>query len=186
VATDVTEYLRAGMSITDIGSLEWTRNLEQAVSAARVTLDDPLNPAQRDSLENAVKGDRQAGEPFSSPLPTTFRLGAAVQLDKVPALKRFLWGEWLFACDYNLGLVDGAGAARVGRFSMGLEFKPWGFLPLRTGASFGGTDRFNFALGFGFHFGVFDMDFASEHLNFLMSEATLAHGSFAFGMRVRI
>ncbi len=186
VASDINEYLRAGMSITDIGSMEWTRNLEQVVSTARVTMDDPLDPAQRDSLENAVKGDRQAGEPFSSSLPTTFRLGAAVQLDKVPALKRFLWGEWLFACDYNLGLVDGAGAARVGRFSMGLEFKPWGFLPLRTGASFGGTDRFNFALGFGFHFGVFDMDFASEHLNFLLSEATLAHGSFAFGMRVRI
>jgi hypothetical protein len=69
---------------------------------------------------------------------------------------------------------------------MGLEFKPWGFLPLRTGVSFGGPDQYNFALGFGLHFGVFDLDLASEHLNFLLSEASLAHGSVAMGMRVRI
>jgi hypothetical protein len=186
VASDITEYLRAGMSITDIGSVEWTRNLEQSFSTANVSMDDPLNPAQRDSLENAVRGERGPSEVFSSSLPTTFRLGAAVELHKVPALKRFLWGEWLFACDYNLGMVEGAGTAQIGRFSMGLEFKPWGFLPLRTGASFGGPDHFNFAFGFGLHFGVFDLDFASEHLNFLFSEASLAHGSIAMGMRVRI
>lgn len=186
VASDVTDYLRAGMSVTDIGSVEWTRNLEQVVSSGSVTLDNPMDQSQRDSLENAVTGNRKSCDAFSSSLPTTFRVGAAVELDKVPALKKFLWGEWMFACDYNLGLVEGAGGAQVGRFSMGLEFKPWGFLPLRTGVSFGGPDQYNFALGFGLHFGVFDLDLASEHLNFLLSEASLAHGSVAMGMRVRI
>ncbi len=186
VSAGVTDYIRAGMSVTDIGSVEWTRNLEQAVSSGSVTVDNPMDEAQRDSLENTFSGDRKPSDPFSSSLPTTFRVGAAVELHKVPALKRLLWGEWLFACDYNLGLVDGAGVAQMGRFSMGLEFKPWGFLPLRTGASFGGPDHFNFAFGFGLHFGVFDLDLASEHLNFLLSEASLAHGSIAMGMRVRI
>ena len=186
VAADINDYLRAGMSVTDIGSVEWTRNLEQAVSSGSVTIDNPMDEAQRDSLENAVNGDRMPCDPFSTSLPTTFRVGAAVQLHKIPALKRILWGEWMFACDYNLGLVEGAGGAQTGRFSMGLEFKPWGFLPLRTGASFGGPDHFNVAFGFGLHAGEFDLDLASEHLNFLFSEASLSHGSIAVGMRVRI
>jgi hypothetical protein len=186
VAGDITDYLRAGMSVTDIGSVEWTRNLEQAVASGDVRMDNPLDEAQRDSLEDAVSGEKMASGSFSTALPTTFRVGAAIELHKVPVLKRFLFGEWLFACDYNRGLVEGAGILQEGRFSMGLEFKPWGFLPLRTGVSFGGADHYNFALGFGFHFGVFDMDFASEHLNFLLSESSIAHGSLAMGMRVRI
>jgi hypothetical protein len=186
VAADVNEYLRVGISVTDIGSVEWTRNVEQAVSSGSVTVDDPMEEAQRDALEDAISGDRMPCDPFSSSLPTAFRMGVAVELHRVPALKRVLWGEWMFACDYNLGLVESAGGTQTGRFSMGLEFKPWGFLPLRTGASFGGPDHFTFAVGFGLHSGAFDFDLASEHLNFLLSEASLAHGSIAVGMRVRI
>ncbi len=104
----------------------------------------------------------------------------------MPALKSIFWGEWTLACDYNQGLVEAAGAARLGRFSTGLEFRPWKFLPLRTGISVGGTDDFTFALGFGLHFGVFDLDVASEHLNFLLKEEALAHGSVAMGMRIRL
>jgi len=186
VAGEITDYLRAGMSVTDIGSVEWTRNLEQAVASGNVRMDNPLDEAQRDSLEDAVSGENMSCDAFSTALPTSFRVGAAIELHKIPVLKRILFGEWVFACDYNLGLVESAGILQEGRFSMGLEFKPCGFLPLRTGISFGGADHYNFALGFGFHFGVFDMDFASEHLNFLLSEASLAHGSVAMGMRVRI
>lgn len=186
VASDITSYLRAGISVTDIGSVEWTRNLEQAVASGDVRMDNPLDEAQRDSLEDAVSGEKMSCDAFSTGLPTALRVGAAVELHKIPALKRILWGEWMFACDYNLGLVESAGALQEGRFSMGLEFKPWAFLPLRTGVSFGGSDSYNLAMGFGFHLGAFDLDFASEHLNFLLSEASLSHGSLAMGMRVRI
>jgi hypothetical protein len=186
VASDVNDYLCVGMSITDIGSVKWTANVEELVSNGQLEVTDPLSQDQRDSIENAVMGEHHPGAEFSTALPTTFRVGAAVELHKVPFLQRFLWGEWTFACDFNQGLVDGAGISATSRFSMGLEFRPWGFLPLRTGASFGGSDHFNFALGFGLHFGVFDLDLASEHLNFLLSEESLSHGSMAVGMRIRI
>jgi hypothetical protein len=186
VASDVSDYMRVGMAVTDIGSVEWTRGVEEMYAVAAIRMDDPLSGAQRDSIEEAVHGETRPGENFSSELPTTFRAGVALELHRVPALKSFLVGEWTLACDYNLGLVDGAGTARLGRFSTGLEFRPWGFLPLRTGVSFGGTDGFTFALGFGLHSGVFDLDFASEHLNFLLKEESLAHGSVAIGMRIRL
>jgi hypothetical protein len=186
VASEVFDYMRVGLAVTDIGSVEWTRGVEEMYAGAAIRMDDPLNEAQRDSIEEAVHGETRPGENFSSALPTTFRVGVALELHRVPALKSIFWGEWTLACDYNLGLVEGAGTAQVGRFSTGLEFRPWSFLPLRTGFSIGGTDDFTFALGFGFHFGVFDLDVASEHLNFLLSEESLAHGSVAMGMRIRL
>jgi hypothetical protein len=186
VASDITSYMRVGLAVTDIGSVEWTRDVEEMYGVASIRMDDPLNEAQRDSIEQAVHGETRPGENFSSALPTTFRVGVAVELHRVPAFKSIFWGEWTLACDYNLGLVEGAGVARVGRFSTGMEFRPWSFLPLRTGISVGGTDAFTFALGFGLHFGVFDLDLASEHLNFLLSEESLAHGSVAMGMRIRL
>lgn len=186
LAGEVNDYLRVGLSVTDIGSVRWTRHVEELRSAAEITMDDPLNEDQRDAIQDAIHGDAYPGDAFTTELPTMVRAGASVELHKVPFFKRLLWGEWTFACDYNHGLVDGAGISAAGRFSMGLEFRPWGFLPLRTGASFGGVDHFNFALGFGFHLGVFDLDFASEHLNFLLSEESLSHGSVAMGMRIRI
>ena len=69
---------------------------------------------------------------------------------------------------------------------MGLEFRPWSFLPLRTGASFGGLDHFNFALGFGLHFGVFDLDLASEHLNFLPERGIAVAWLGGHGHAIRI
>ena len=82
-------------------------------SSGQLEVTDPLDEAQRDSIENAVRGEIMPGEAFTTTLPTTFRVGAAVELHKVPFFKRVLWGEWTFACDYNHGLVEGAGIANV-------------------------------------------------------------------------
>lgn len=186
VASDVNEYLRVGLSITDIGSVRWTGNVDEIVRAGTIHLDDPLNDAQRDSVENAVMGETRSGGAFTTSLPTMLRLGVAVELHKIPGLKEFFWREWTLACDYNQGLVESAGVAALGRLSMGLEFRPWGFLPLRTGLSFFGADGFSFAFGFGLHSGSFEIDLASEHVNYMLSDESFAHGSVALGMRVKI
>jgi len=186
VASDVNEYLRVGLSITDIGSVRWSGNVDEIVRTGTIHLDDPLNEAQRDSVENAVMGETRSGGEFTTSLPTTLRLGVAVELHKIPGLKEFFWREWTLACDYNQGLVESAGVAALGRLSMGLEFRPWNFLPLRTGLSFFGADGFSFAFGFGLHSGSFEFDLASEHVNYMLSEESFAHGSVALGMRVKI
>jgi len=38
----------------------------------------------------------------------------------------------------------------------------------------------------GFHFGVFDLDLASENVEWIFSPSTTAHGSMAMGMRFGI
>jgi hypothetical protein len=186
IASTVNDYLRVGVSITDIGTVTWSGNVDEIVSKGSIYLDDPLSESQRDSVENAVMGETRPGEAFTTSLPTSFRVGAAVELHKIPGLKRFFWREWTFACDYNQGMVESAGGAAIGRLSMGLEFRPWKFLPLRTGVSFIGADGFNFAFGFGLHSGAFDFDLASEHLNYMLNGESLSHGSVALGMHIRI
>jgi hypothetical protein len=61
---------------------------------------------------------------------------------------------------------------------------PW--LPLRTGVSFGGTDRMNLALGFGISLPVFDFEVASENVTWLVAPNTFSHGSVAIGTRFRL
>jgi hypothetical protein len=186
-AADVTEYVRAGLSITDIGSVTWERNVEELYSVGSLHVTNPLDEAQRDSLEDAVAGEQRPGDGFSRSLPTALRMGVAVQLHKMPALKEILWGEWMLAMDYHQSLVpDAPGAMESSRFSMGLEFKPWGFLPLRAGFSYGGSHHLLYAFGFGFHLPVVDIDFASENIGVLLDEQSPAMGSLSAGIRITI
>ncbi len=182
----INEFMLAGVSVTDIGSLNWTGNVEENTSQATIRVDDPLRSSQRDSIQNAVKGSTHPGASFSTHLPTTIRLGVALELHKVRFLKSLIFGEMTLGCDYNQGLYEVPGSTNLGRVSLGLEYKPWGFLPIRTGVSFGGVDRSNFALGFGFHVGLIDLDFASDNLEWIFSQRNFMSASASVGMRFRI
>lgn len=177
-------FLRVGLSITDIGSIRWVRNVKELVADTTLVVSDPLDPEQRDGVEEAVNGRSRPGEDFSTLLPTTLRLGVAAELQNLPLFDEWLPGELLVACDYNQGLVENAGATLHPRVSLGMEYRPVGFLPLRTGVSFGGTDHANVALGFGLHFGPFDLDLASENAGWIFATDSFSYGSAAVGMRL--
>ncbi len=186
MAGDLTEYMRVGVSVTDIGSMNWTRNVEEVTADSTIVVSDPLDPDQSNGVKDAVNGTSRPGEDFSTSLPTTLRMGVAVDLHKLPFFKSFLPGEMMVAADYNQGLVETAGSTLTPRLSFGLEFRPLPFLPLRTGFSFGGTDHYNWALGFGFHLGMFDLDLASENASWLFSTRGTSYGSAAVGMRLNL
>jgi hypothetical protein len=184
MAGNVTDFLRVGVAMTDIGSISWTRNTEEVSSDSTITVSDPLDPDQTDGIQNAVHGESRPGPGFTTPLPTMLRVGAVVDLKKVPFLSAFVIGEMMVAADYNQGLADAAGSPREPRVSVGMEWSPLPFLPLRTGVSFFGADRYNWALGFGFHLGVFDIDLASENVSWLFATKGTSVGSAAVGMRL--
>ncbi len=185
VATELNSALRVGMSITDIGSILWTRNVREAWAESTFVVDNPLDAGQRDGVEKALQGNSSAGASFSTPLPTTIRIGAALNLSDMPAVRKLIFGELTVACDLNQVLQDAPGNPAGTRFSVGMEWSPWRFLPLRTGYGWGGPDHTNFALGFGFHVGFFDLDLASEDLGWLFSPKTISYGSVSAGMKLR-
>lgn len=186
VSARVNEFLLAGVSVTDIGSLRWDGDVKDVYGQGRLHLDDPTSSAQRDSIENAVTGKTRPGEAFTVGLPTTLRLGVEVELDSIRWVRNFLFGEMTAACDFRQGFSDYPGSSRVGRLSLGLEYRPWRFFPIRTGVAFGGADRFNFALGFGLRFWVVQLDVASDNIGWLFSHDSFSRGSLGIGLTLKM
>jgi hypothetical protein len=182
VAGGIGDYMTVGISMTDVGKVNWEDHIEETYVDTLLVVDDPQVVSDGTAIENALKGKKREGSPFSTALPTTLRFGVAVQVEK---LAEWIPGEMLIAADYNKGIADAPGTTLYGRFSLGMEWKLLRFLPLRTGISFGGTDRTNYALGFGFKLGFFDLDVATENADLLWGGDSITHGSFAIGTRFR-
>lgn len=182
LAGGITDYLTVGLSITDIGKMNWESQIEETYVDTLLIVDDPQEVRDGKAIENSLKGKKRPGAPFSSALPTTVRLGVALEVEKVV---EWMPGQMILAADYNKGIADAPGTTLYSRFSLGMEWKLLSFLPLRTGISFGGTDRSNYALGFGLRAGFFDLDVATENLDLLWSGESVSHASFAVGTRFR-
>jgi hypothetical protein len=185
-SAEVNEFLIAAISVTDIGSMRWDGDVKEVYGQGRMHLDDPTNSAQRDSLEHAVTGNTRPGEAFTVGLPTTLRMGVQAELKNIPWVKEIFHGEMTAACDYTQGFSDFPGSSRVGRLSLGLEYRPWQFLPIRTGLGFGGEDRFNFALGFGLKVWVIQLDVASDNIGWLFSHDSFSRGSLGVGLTLKM
>jgi hypothetical protein len=186
ISAELNEFLIAGISVTDIGSMRWDGDVRQVYGLGRMHLDDPMNGAQRDSLEHSVTGNTKPGGAFTVGLPTTLRMGVQVELGQIRWVKKILYGEMTAGCDYAQGFSDFPGSSRVGRLSLGLEYRPWQFLPIRTGVGFGGVDRFNFALGFGLKIWVVQLDVASDNIGWLFSHDSFSRGSLGVGLTLKM
>ncbi len=162
-----------GFAITDIGSVKWNKNAAQYSSSTPIYLDDLSNESQRDSLVKALVG-KDSGKyisEFSTQLATALHLGASMQLNNL-----------LLAFDYNQGFNDQPRNSKKPRFSIGADWM-LGFFALRTGLSFGGFDKFNWGMGFGFDFGFLEMNFGTPDFQSVVSPNSAKRITFAFDSR---
>lgn len=180
------EAITAAVSITDVGSIRWKRNVEELRSSATIHLDDPLDEAQRDSIENAVKGERVPGEAFSTGLPTVAHLGVSVEVTRLAWGRSTIPGELIVNAQYDHGLSDMASVPDGGRLALGMEYAPIPLLAVRAGMAFGGGIPLYAAFGVGFRTGVFDLDLAVESVDWIFSPRSFSSGAVALGMTVRI
>jgi hypothetical protein len=145
---------------------------------------DPSALDQFSKVSDVLKGTKSEIAPFTTQLPTTLHAGFSATLSRINAMS-WIPGELTIAGDYSQGLVDASAMIEKPRFSMGLEYRPWHWLPLRTGVSFGGFAGFSLALGGGFNLGAFDLDFATEDVNWLFGSGSTSSGSISLGMKFR-
>jgi len=183
---EVRDGMLLAISVTDIGSMRWTRNVQEIIGGGAIHFEDPLNKGQRDSVMDAVHGEVYDGDPFTTMMPTTIRMGVALEARKVSWIRHAVPLDVTLAFEYDQGLVETPGTSIHPRLSAGMEYRPWKFLPLRTGFSWGGDTEFSFALGFGLNFGVVDFDLASDNLEWLFAPESFSYGSIAVGMKFRI
>lgn len=163
----VLDLVKVGYSVTDIGWISWTKNAISTygdttfsfggyspaltgVPGAKSNLDS-LNSG----LKNFFKNRDSVSSGFTTALPTRINIGASMYLgDLLPAIP----GQLLVAIDYHQGLNNSLGNSTVPEFDLGAEWKPVGFLPIRTGLGFGGAYGFRWALGFGIDLPFWDID----------------------------
>jgi hypothetical protein len=183
VTAQVYEGIRAGFSITDIGSVTWDKNTKAIIGNGSVRLNS-LDKGAQDSLKNAFKGSTVDTTSFTTSLPTALHLGASWQAEKFfPKIP----GTLTVAADLHVGFNDEPGNTKKAQVGIGVEWAPWAFLPLRTGFLFGGRESIAWSLGMGFHIGnVMDIDFATGSIAILTSPNSFRNGSFAFGIRWRV
>lgn len=184
VSALVKDFISVGISLTDVGSMSWTRNTTEVSVETTLVVDDPLATSQNDAIENSLKGKKRDIDEFYTTLPTQLRIGVALQIDKWPGTQDFP-GSLLVELDYNQGFKDVPGSTTTPRFSLGIEYLPLDWLPIRTGLSVGGMDRFNVAFGFGLNLGAFVFDLATENVSWMIAPRSFSYASIGMGMKFR-
>ena len=174
----------AGMSITDIGSMTWTRNAKELRGDAHVSITDPTSKSERDSITDAFKTSENPLESFDTELPTVLRIGVAVDVNQLPIMKA-MPGQMVVELDYIQGLNSSVGNTTSPRFALGVEYRLLDWLPIRSGLAFGGYERVHWGLGTGLNFDVFDLEIGTEDIIPILAPSAMSTASFAFGMRVR-
>jgi len=184
VAVDIDGVL-ATLSITDIGSISWSGNLTETYSSYSGVITDPFNEATQDSIESAIEGQVRPGSAFSTSLPTRLRIGFSFHSDSVRALRGFPRGL-LLAFDYTQGLTSSLNNTVTPRFSLGVEYRPIYFLPLRTGVSVGGGTNVRWAAGFGLDFHYASLDVGVENVLLFFTPTEYDMLSLGAGLTFRL
>jgi len=172
-------FWRFGLSITDIGSINWDNHAAQFTASGNVYLNDITNKTQVDSLKDQVFGKSKSISSFTTSLPTSLRLGASYFFDKrhnpIP-------GTLLLAADYNQGFNNMPGNSVNPRISVGGEWKPMDWIPyIRTGFSFGGNFGFHWAFGLGFRADMLEFNIATTDLQTLIAPNSSKYISVSIG-----
>jgi hypothetical protein len=176
----VNSYLALGLSVTDMGSVRWTHNARERQANGDFVIDDVFSKSQDDSLKDLVEGTDRKVSGFTTGLPTAAHIGGALQLGSPEFAQSF--PNLLVAFEYCQGFNNMPGNSTKPRFSLGVEFKPLSWLPLRSGLSVGGADQRSWAFGFGFRFGSFAINAATEDVLSLCQPDQASKVSAGIGM----
>jgi len=171
------------VSVTDIGSVSWKQNVMETVGSYNLEFTDPFFKTNEDSIQNAVRGTNRPGDAFSVSLPTRLRIGVVVGQDTARA-PSWLPRDLILAFDLSQGFNESMGNSGALRASLGAEYRIIPGVPLRTGFALGEDSKVRWAMGFGFDFRYFSIDFATENLGMLFFK-NYDMFSFAFGFQVR-
>lgn len=175
---------RFALSVTDIGSINWTKNTAQFIASGNINVNDITNKEQTDSLRDKITGKAEPISSFSTSLPTALRLGTAYYFDKnhnpIP-------GTLFLAFDYNQGFNNMPGNSTIPRLSLGADWKPGNWIPfIRSGLSFGGGFGFHWGFGLGINAGILDLDIGTSDLQTFLAPNASKYISVAIGSRWKL
>jgi|GEM_PF-1070544 len=109
-----------GLAITDLGSINWTGSAKTADFEGYIDISGVIDNETIDSISHDIKLVKETRKDFRTPMPTTLRLGVALEFEKM--INRFP-GELMVGFDYNQGLNDQPSNYLASRFSIGFQYR---------------------------------------------------------------
>lgn len=153
LATELGRRWRASLALHNaVAQVHYDQDVEVRTFVASLdtldiaTIDEVDDPEDLYSSEDFV----EAAAPFTVDLPRSLRFGLA----RIGERTRV-------GLEYVQGFEDRAGTSTTPIAALGVEWKPFGWLPLRTGAGAGGRTGQWGSAGFGLHFPGLHLDFAA-------------------------
>lgn len=157
---EIGDYVKIAASVTELGKINWDYNTfinydREYFEYYNFYLDksDPTYNQFVNDLEGLDTRDTVSS--YQTDMPTKFRAGILIK-----PMKNFI-----FEFNWMKGNNNLPSNTTKSIYSLGIEYSPLNFLPIRTGASTGGPEDFKVALGFGLRFRRFVLDFATDNIN---------------------
>jgi|GEM_PF-763522 len=186
-SAEVLGLFAVGVSITDIGSVKWTRNAiitsgDTVFKFSGYTTQEKLDSLKQ-SFEDYVKSsDRKRYEGFTAGLPTAIRFGVATDLKTLfPPFP----GRMLVSADYYQPIGNEQISVNKAKLGLGIEWRLIGFLPLRAGVSIGGIEGFALSAGTGINLPFMELNIATGHLNEVLKGGDFRFFSLATELRLK-
>lgn len=186
-SVEVLGLFTAGLSITDIGSINWTKNAVIVSGDTTFKFSGYSTQEKFDSLGKSFNNyvnssDRKKYESFSTGLPTAIRFGVATDLK---TLLPFFPGRMLISADYFQPIGNKHISFKSPKFALGIEWRLINLLPLRAGVSLGGFEGFALSVGGGINLPFMELNVATGNLNEIISGGDLRHFSIATELRLK-
>ena len=182
----INEVWTVGISITDMGKINWSKEVYEISNYSEVTITNLADTNQTKDLDKKIFGDDNSKKISSveSSLSTALHLGVAFRLDKY--LDGKFPGTMLIVLDYNQGFNNNPGNSTMPRLSFGAEWIPTNWiLEFRTGFSIGEFDKFKWAFGIGLDAGILEFNLGTTNLISLLKPNSSYSVSLLFDSRWR-
>ena len=109
-----------GLAVTDLGRIKWDGQATTSDFEGYIDISGVIDYEDLDSLSHNITLENETRESFTTPMPTTLRVGVALQFEEM--FKKFP-GELMVGFDYNQGLNDEPSNFNASRFSLGFQYR---------------------------------------------------------------
>ena len=161
------KILRLSMSLTDFGSIKYDNSASRVYAdgifeyTGAVGEDDPEDYFDNlvDSLDHDIYGNFDSKDlgSIKYTLPGMYNFGASLEVGKLTT-----------AIDYGFGFNDHGTNSKRSVLNLGLEYRFFGFVPVRMGTRIGGYSSAAYSFGLGLDF---------RHFEFTLAGSTVGNSS---------
>jgi hypothetical protein len=147
--------LNLGVSLTDLGFINWSGKTKHTVVTGVIRIDSTLTIDDIDSLASLITVEKETENQFQTQPTTAFHMGISFQLEK---FVRNFPGKMGLTLEMHEGLIKDLVNPEYPRLAAGLDWKPGKWWPvLLTGITTSLNEGFTWSLGIGYELNFMEL-----------------------------